>query len=62
MEHLPGPTEQPRVVRKQLWIHSDKNALMPKCRLWLDGAVCYAAGLSGSEAVVVGCLGTGWAL
>ncbi len=38
---------------RQMWIHSDVNAIMPKCRVWLEGALAYRAGKEGSEAVLV---------
>ena len=39
-------------MRQQLWIGStDRDDIMPKCRVWLDGAMAFRVG-SGSEAVL----------
>ena len=55
MDHYPCPKPgQPLPpMRQQLWIGStDRDDIMPKCRVWLDGAMAFRVG-SGSEAVLV---------
>lgn len=55
MDHYPCPKPgQPLPpTRQQLWISStDRDDIMPKCRVWLDGATAFRVG-SGSEAVLV---------
>lgn len=53
LPHFPCPkagASQP--VRKQLWVFKDASAVLPKCRVWLDGSSTYQ--VNHSEAVLVG--------
>jgi hypothetical protein len=35
----------PVETRRQIWIHGKgKHNILPKCRMWLDGAIAYPAG------------------
>ncbi|GAX78803.1 hypothetical protein CEUSTIGMA_g6240.t1 [Chlamydomonas eustigma] len=47
----PINSSRPSEVRRQIWIHgTGKHSILPKCRMWLDGATAYQAGLA--EAVL----------
>ncbi|KAG1669396.1 hypothetical protein FOA52_004047 [Chlamydomonas sp. UWO 241] len=54
MDHFgpPGPDGRPSPPRRQMWVHADNATLMPRCRLWLDGAVAYRVGPNASEAIL----------
>ena len=45
-----GPLQR---ERRQLWVVADQKSLIPKCRMWLDGASSYIAAGDGLEAILV---------
>eukprot|EP00955_Chlamydomonas_euryale_P042579 352362-Chlamydomonas_euryale.AAC.4 len=48
-----GDGSRPPPPRRQMWIHANAAAMVPRCRLWLDGAAAYCVGPAASEAILV---------